>query len=128
MGPMAKQKAKRPVHEELKRLREARGWSQGQLAAAAGVKRSTVSRYEADQRGLRMNTQALSTLRRFEEALGLPEGYFLEEQLSRELQTLTRLVKAGHVRLPQIKAVVEMGLAEERSKDGRGSRADSPPD
>ena len=118
---MSDNRALQPAHEELPALRAARGWSKAELADLADVQRSTVTRWENATRGLEINVQSLTTLRKFEAAFGLPPGYFLEEQLLLELQELTRLVKAGHVRLPQLHAVVTMGQAEERDagRDGQ---------
>ena len=35
-----------PIHVRLRELRDARGWTQGELAERAGVTRATVSRIE----------------------------------------------------------------------------------
>ena len=54
---------------EIKRQREARGWSQAQLAEAAETTQQTVDRIE---RGVTGNSKALPQVQR---ALGLPEQY-----------------------------------------------------
>jgi len=63
--------------------------------------------------------RVIRTLRKFEEAFELPEGYFLEEQidlLERELRTL---VREGFVSLADLEALIEWGRQGSTSHGGR---------
>lgn len=101
---------------------QGRSWSPVELAAAADTTPATVSRYLNARRGHRIDPKSLRTYRSFERAFGLPEGYFLEEQLWEEHKELTRLVKAGFIRLAQLHALVVMGQREETQASEQGDR------
>jgi hypothetical protein len=51
----------------------------------------------------------VKTLRKFEEAFALPEGYFQEEQIDRAERELRSLVREGYVSLDDLEAVIERG-------------------
>ena len=68
-------KASTPFAKELRRLRSQHGWTQGELARRAGVRRSSISSYEAASK--RPSAPALAA---FARALGVPP-----EQLERLL-------------------------------------------
>jgi len=114
--------ASKPIHDELRELMRGRGWSPIELAAAADTTPATVSRYLNARRGRRIDPKSLRTYRSFERAFDLPQGYFLEEQLWEEHKELTRLVKAGLIRLPQLHALVVLGQREEELARGRGDQ------
>lgn len=57
----------------LKAAREAREWSQEDLAHQAGIQPADISRIEAGKRDLR-----LSTIEKLAKALGIPPGRLLD--------------------------------------------------
>ena len=65
------------LNSALRALREARGWSQSNLALTAGLTRTTVGDYE---RGTTSPTP--ETLRRLARALGVPVRELLAEPLT----------------------------------------------
>lgn len=60
-----------PIRLRIKELREARQWSQRDLADRAGVRQATISQAEA---GVGIN---LATLERIADALGVDAGYLI---------------------------------------------------
>lgn len=116
---MQDMRAQKPISEELPRLMKERGWRPLDVYAHGGPTPATVSRYEHEKRGLVADSRVIRTLRKFEEAFELPEGYFLEEQidlLERELHTL---VREGFVSLADLEALVERGRQGSTSHGGR---------
>jgi len=71
-------------HEELKRLRKERGWTQAQIADAAGIAQGTYSRIE---RGESVSSQA-STMHALERALGVAAGTLTGEGPLSEIRTI----------------------------------------
>ena len=59
--------------------------------------------------------QVVRTLRKFEQAFELPEGYFLEEQINRAEEELRGLVREGLVSLEDLEALIEKGR---RAREG----------
>jgi hypothetical protein len=49
------------------------------------------------------------TLRKFEQAFTLPEGYFLEEQISLAEEELRTLVRKGFVSLDDLEELIQKG-------------------
>lgn len=74
----------------LKRLRHARGWTQADLARAAGVSRSAISQAEAGRRGLSLDTLILLS-----ERLGVS----LDQLLLTSAELGYSVVRADHVEL-----------------------------
>lgn len=56
-----------PIHIRVQELREAKGWSQAELARRSGVPQPTISRIEAGESG----SISLGNLERLAEALGV---------------------------------------------------------
>ena len=59
--------------------------------------------------------RVVKTLRKFEEAFDLPEGYFLEEQLGRAERELRRLVRQGFVSLADLEGLIARGRRDQES-------------
>jgi len=100
-------RAKRPIAEELPRLMKERDWKPIDVYAHGGPTPATVSRYQHERRGLVVEPRVIRTLRKFEQAFGLPEGYFVEEQVSRAEEELRRLVRQGSVSLSDLEDLLE---------------------
>lgn len=63
-----------PIRLRVRELREAKGWTQAQLAEAAGIARvPTISDYESG----RIQRPDLETLDRIAKALGVDPGFLL---------------------------------------------------
>jgi|HubBroStandDraft_3_1064219.scaffolds.fasta_scaffold22438_3 transcriptional regulator with XRE-family HTH domain len=92
----------------LRSLRAAKGWDQQELAAAAGRRRNSISRYESDGRGLGRETL---------EALAEVMGYGPEEV---EVEVLLR--RALDPPGSEPRSPVEVSAAEERSARRLGLR------
>ncbi len=60
-----------------------RGWKPLDVYAHGGPAPDATSRYTNRKRGLVAEPRVIRTLRKYEKAFSLPEGYFLEEQLYR---------------------------------------------
>jgi hypothetical protein len=86
-----------------------RGWKPLDVYAHGGPTPATTSRYQHEKRGLVAESRVLKTLRKFEEAFELPEGYFLEERIGRAEGELRTLVREGFVSLADLEALVERG-------------------
>lgn len=71
-------------HDLLKEMRRARGWTQAQLADAAGIAQGTYSRIE---RGESVSSQA-STMSALERALSLAPGTLTGEAPPPDIQTI----------------------------------------
>ena len=56
-----------PIHIRLQEMREAKGWSQAELARRSGVPQPTISRIEASESG----SISLANLERLADALGV---------------------------------------------------------
>ena len=62
-----------PITLRVKELREAKGWSQAELADKAGIRRATVSAIESNQ----TTGVDFETLERMAKALGCDPGYLI---------------------------------------------------
>ena len=62
-----------PIMLRVKELREAKGWSQAELADKAGIRRATVSAIESNQK----TGVDFETLERMAKALGCDPGYLI---------------------------------------------------
>jgi transcriptional regulator with XRE-family HTH domain len=62
-----------PIHIRVEELREAKGWSQAELARRSGVPQPTISRIEAGESG----SISLANLERLADALGVDAGYLI---------------------------------------------------
>ena len=62
-----------PITLRVKELREAKGWSQAELADKAGIRRATVSAIESNQ----TTGIDFETLERMAKALGCDPGYLI---------------------------------------------------
>ena len=111
-------RATKPISEELPDLMARRGWRPLDVYANGGPAPDATSRYIHRQRGLVSDPQMLRTLRKYEKAFGLPEGYFLEEQLYRLEEEVRHLVRKGLIRVEDLEALVEAARYEERSRRG----------
>ena len=72
-----------PIWIRLKELREAKGWSQAELARQSGVPQPTISRIEADE----TRSVNLDNLERLADALGINAAMLIaheREQSERE--------------------------------------------
>ena len=102
-----------------------RGWRPLDVYAHGGPTPATVSRYEHEKRGLVADSRVIRTLRKFEEAFELPEGYFLEEQIDIAERELRTLVREGFVSLGDLETLTERGRREKQASfvagSGRGS-------
>lgn len=98
-----------PISEELPRLMRERGWRPLDVYAHGGPTPATISRYEHEKRGLAADSRVIRTLRKFEEAFELPQGYFLEEQIDTAERELRSLVREGLISLADLEALIEKG-------------------
>lgn len=127
---MQDRRARRPISEELPRLMKERGWRPLDVYAHGGPTPATISRYEHEKRGLAADSRVIRTLRKFEEAFELPEGYFLEEQIDLAERELRMLVRAGFVSLADLETLIDIGRREKQSEivpvsgNGGGSNRD----
>ena len=101
--------ATRPISEELPTLMKERGWRPLDVYAHGGPTPATTSRYEHEKRGIVAEPRVVKTLRKFEEAFELPEGYFLEEQIGRAERELRTLVREGFISLADLEALIDGG-------------------
>jgi transcriptional regulator with XRE-family HTH domain len=106
--------AKRPISEELPKLMKERGWKPIDVYAHGGPTPATVSRYQSAKRGLVAEPRVIGTLRKFEKAFDLPEGYFLEEQIELAQAELQRLAREGFVSLEELEALIEEGRQDKK--------------
>lgn len=98
----------KPLHEALHELMASRGMSEHlELAAAADITPSTVSRYLSRNRGTRMNSQALATVEKLARALGVEPEYFLEYRAEKARRLVEDAVKRGEIDLEDIELVIE---------------------
>jgi hypothetical protein len=102
-------RAQKPIAEELPRLMAERGWRPLDVYAHGGPTPATVSRYQHEKRGLVAEPRVIRTLRKFEQAFSLPEGYFLEEQVSKAEEELRALVRKGFISLDDLEELIEKG-------------------
>ncbi len=65
-----------PLTVRIRELREAKAWSQRELARRAGIRQATVSQLETGQ-ARRID---LDTLEKIARALGCPAGYLIVEK------------------------------------------------
>ena len=86
-----------------------RGWKPIDVYAHGGPTPATTSRYQHEKRGLVAEPRVVKTLRKFEEAFTLPEGYFLEEQMELAERELRGLVRGGYVSLEDLEALIKRG-------------------
>jgi hypothetical protein len=112
---MAAPRATRPISEELRHLMRERGWRPIDIYAHGGPTPATTSRYQHEKRGLVAEPRVVRTLRKFEEAFGLPEGYFLEEQIEGAEQELRALVREGYVSLEDLENLIKKGRRKQAS-------------
>lgn len=112
---MSTRRATRPIAEELPALMENRGWRPLDVYAHGGPAPDATSRYMNRKRGLVAEPRVIRTLRKFERAFELPEGYFLEEQLYRLENEVRFLVREGLIHVEDLEALVEAARYEERS-------------
>lgn len=108
-------RATKPIAEELALLMKERGWRPLDVYAHGGPTPATISRYQHAKRGVVAEPRVLRTLGKFEEAFGLPEGYFLEEQIDRAEEELRTLVREGFIALEDLEALIERGRKEKNS-------------
>lgn len=108
-------RAIRPIAEELHYLMKERGWKPLDVYAHGGPTSATISRYQHERRGLVAESRVIKTLRKFEEAFDLPEGYFLEEQMGRAERELRTLVREGFVSLADLEGLIERGRRDKES-------------
>jgi transcriptional regulator with XRE-family HTH domain len=106
---MQEVRATRPISEELPKLMKERGWRPLDVYAHGGPTPATTSRYEHEKRGLVAESRVIKTLRKFEEAFELPEGYFLEEQIGRAEGELRTLAREGFVSLADMESLIKQG-------------------
>ncbi|MCL5736946.1 MAG: helix-turn-helix domain-containing protein [Actinobacteria bacterium] len=104
----------KPIDQELRELMDSRGWDQTKLGAEARTTPATVSRYLSGNRGRVAEPRVIDTLRKFESAFGLPEGYFLEEQLYNAEQEVRQLVRGGAIRLADLEALIAAARYEQK--------------
>ena len=95
-----------------------RGWKPLDVYAHGGPAPDATSRYTNRKRGLVAEPRVIRTLRKYEKAFSLPEGYFLEEQLYRLEEEVRHLVRKGLIRVEDLEALVEAARYEERSRRG----------
>jgi hypothetical protein len=114
---MVAKRAMKPIVEEIKTLMERRGWRAIDVYANGGPSPDTVSRYGAGKRGRVAEPRTIPTLRKFEDAFALPEGYFLEEQLYNAEEILRVLVREGFIRLSDLRALIAAGQAEKKARE-----------
>jgi hypothetical protein len=112
---MTAPRAKRPIAEELRHLMRERGWKPLEVYAHGGPTPATTSRYQHEKRGLVAESRVIRTLRKFEEAFELPQGYFLEEQIGLAERELRALVREGYVSLADIEVLIEKGRRQKAS-------------
>ncbi len=115
---MADAHATKPIAEELPRLMNERGWSPLDVYAHGGPTPATISRYQHAKRGLVAEARVVRTLRKFEQAFDLPEGYFLEEQIGHAQDELWQLVREGFVPLHDLEALVQKGRRAKQEDAG----------
>jgi hypothetical protein len=84
-----------------------RGWKPLDVYAHGGPTPATISRYQHEKRGVVAEPRVIRTLRKLEEAFSLPEGYFLEEQISKAEKDLRGLVREGQVSLCDLQELIE---------------------
>jgi len=101
---------------------EERGWRPLDVYAHGGPSPATISRYVNLKRGVMAEPRVLRTLRKFEEAFKLPEGYFLEEQIYLAELELRRLVREGVVSLEALERVIREGHRGVDPQMGSGQR------
>ena len=77
-----------PVHEKIRKCREARGISQDELAARIPIARQYESRLEAGK-----SCPGENTKERIEDVLGLPRGFLSEDEERALLSLLTGFVE-----------------------------------
>lgn len=63
-----------PIGHRLRELREARGWTQAELAKQSGVRQGTISKLEAGTSG-----GTITVAERLAAALGVDAGYLLSQ-------------------------------------------------
>jgi transcriptional regulator with XRE-family HTH domain len=112
---MTAARATQPISEELRKLMKERGWRPIDVYAHGGPTPATISRYQHQKRGLAAEPRVLRTLRKFEEAFALPEGYFLEEQIDQAERELRVLIREGFVPLADLEALMEKGRRARRA-------------
>lgn len=86
-----------------------RGWKPIDVYAHGGPTPATVSRYQNLKRGVVAEPRVIRTLRKFEKAFELPEGYFLEEQIYVAEEALRHLVRDGRIPLADLEALIDKG-------------------
>lgn len=97
---------------------EQRGWRPLDVYAHGGPAPDATSRYINLKRGLVGDPQMIKTLRKYERAFDLPEGYFLEEQLYRLEQEVRAFVRKGLIRVEDLELLVQAARYEELSAQG----------
>jgi hypothetical protein len=115
---MAVKRANKPIAQELPDLMEARAWRPLDIYAHGGPAPDATSRYMNKKRGLVAEQRVVRTLRKFERAFGLPEGYFLEEQLYNAEIEVRRLVRQGLIHVEDLEALIEAARYEGQSGQG----------
>lgn len=95
-----------------------RGWKPIDVYARGGPTPATISRYQHAKRGLVAEYRVVRTLRKFEKAFGLPEGYFLEERISRAEEELRALLREGLIPVEDLEAMIEKGRRSEKAVNG----------
>ncbi|GEM_PF-1891768 len=78
---MLEERAMKPLPEALTELIAARGMTQTDVWAAAGLSSSTLTRWTKGDRGREFSASSLDTLRRLSDALGVPLTYWREYRL-----------------------------------------------
>ena len=69
-----------PIYLRLEELRNAKGWSQAELARKSGVPQPTISRLEARK----TNSVDLANLERLADALGVNAAVLIDHERSRK--------------------------------------------
>jgi transcriptional regulator with XRE-family HTH domain len=81
------------IGQRVKQLREAKGWSQDELARRVGLTSKTISNYETGTRGVK--EPPLSTVRALADALGVPLDELLTEPANELLADALNSVDPG---------------------------------
>lgn len=111
-------RATKPIAQELPALMADRDWRPLDVYAHGGPAPDATSRYVNLKRGLVAEPRVIKTLRKYERAFDLPEGYFLEEQLYRLELEVRQLVRRGLIRVEDLEALVEAAHYEGQSGQG----------
>ena len=117
-----------PISEQLRRIRERKGWTQNHLAVVSGVPQPSIWRLE---HGLILNPKT-SLLRKLAEALEVSMEYLLTENESTSFDEILRhdevgqAVFRGYEKLDgqgkeQLKSFVEWLNEEAKKKSGQGN-------